>query len=64
LLATRRSRARLRMLQFRGRVTAAMVYDDVPIQDVFRRIDEDTVLGLMDCKGMERPFFFVLRRRR
>ena len=63
LLATGRSRARLRMLQFRGQVTAAMVYDDVPIQDVFRRIDEDTVLGLMDCKGMEQPFFFLLRRR-
>jgi hypothetical protein len=62
LLATRRSHARLRMLQFRGRVTAAMVYDDVPIVDVFRRLEDDAVLGLMDLKGMERPFFFVLRR--
>jgi hypothetical protein len=64
LLATRRSRARLRMVAFRGRVSAAMIYDDVPIQDVFRRVDQDTVLGLMDAKGMERPFFFVLRRER
>jgi hypothetical protein len=63
LLATRRSHARLRMLQFRGRVGAAMVYDDVPIIDVFRRVDDDTVLGLMDLKGMEAPFFFLLRRR-
>jgi len=62
LLATRRSRARLRMMQFRGGVTAAMVYDEVPIQDVFRRLGEDAVLGLMDMKGMEQPFFFVLRR--
>jgi hypothetical protein len=62
VLATGKSRARLRMLQFRGRVTAAMVYDEVPIQDVFRRMDDDTVLGLMDLKGMEQPFFFVLRR--
>ena len=64
LLATRRSHARLRMLQFRGRLSATMVYDDVPIQDVFRRVDADTVLGLMDCKGMAQPFFFLLRRRR
>jgi hypothetical protein len=64
LLATRRSQARLRTIEFRGRPGAAMVYDDLPIQDVFRRIDEDTVLGLMDWKGMERPYFFILRRRR
>ena len=64
LLATRRSGARLRMMRFRGRTTAAMLYDDIPVQDVFRRMDAQTVLGLMDAKGMERPFFFVLRRKR
>jgi hypothetical protein len=62
LLATRQSHARLRLLQFRGRVTAAMIYDDVPVQDIFRQADADTVLGLMDAKGMEQPYFFVLRR--
>jgi hypothetical protein len=62
LLATRRARAKLRTVQFRGRVTAAMVYDEVPIRDVFRRLDRDSVLGLMEAQGMERPFFFVLRR--
>ena len=62
LLATRHSRARLRTMQFRGQLGATMVYDDVPIQDVFRRVDDGTVLGLMDRKGMDQPFFFVLRR--
>ena len=62
LLATRRSAARLRMMRFRGRTSAAMLYDDIPVQDVFRRMDGRTVLGLMDAKGMERPFFFILRR--
>jgi hypothetical protein len=62
LLATRRSRARLRMVHFRGRLSATMVYDEVPIQDVFRRLEHDAVLGLMDMKGMAQPFFFVLRR--
>jgi len=64
LLATRRSHARLRMMQFRERVTATMVYDDVAIHDVFRRLEDDAVLGLMDMKGMEQPFLFVLRRQR
>jgi hypothetical protein len=30
--------------------------------DVFRRLEDDAVLGLMDMKGMEQPFMFVLRR--
>jgi hypothetical protein len=62
LFATRRSRARLRMTSYRGRVTATMIYDSVPIIDVFRRVDTDTVLGLVDWKGMRQPFFFLLRR--
>lgn len=62
LLRTRRSRARLRMTEYRGCLSATMLYDQQPINDVFRRIDDDTVFGLMDLKGMERPFFFILRR--
>ncbi|MEJ7928548.1 DUF4334 domain-containing protein [Ramlibacter sp. AN1015] len=62
LLATTRSQARLRTLVFRGVPSAAMLYDSAPIIDVFRGVDADTVLGLMDMKGMDQPFFFVLRR--
>lgn len=62
LLATRRSQARLRLMEHRGKLSATMVYDRLPIHDVFRRIDADTVLGLMDLKAMEQPFFFLLRR--
>jgi hypothetical protein len=29
---------------------------------VFRRLDGQTLVGVMDCKGMEQPFFFLLRR--
>lgn len=64
LLRTRRPRARLRMVHFRGRTTAAMVYDDIPVLDVFRKLDGDTVLGLMDARGLGQPFFFRLRRER
>ena len=62
LLQTRRSRARLRVIEYRGKTTAAMLYDDLPINDVFRKLDDDNVLGIMDLKGMAQPFFFRLRR--
>lgn len=62
LLRTRRPRSRLRMVEHQGVVTAAMIYDDLPVCDVFRRVDGDTLVGLMDSRGMRRPFFFVLRR--
>lgn len=61
-LRTRRYRARLRGVEHRGVVTAAMVYDHLPIIDVFRRVDDDTVLGLMDFRDMPEPYFFVLAR--
>jgi hypothetical protein len=60
--ATRRPTARLRMTEFRGVSTAAMIYDRLPIIDMFRAIDGDTLLGVMDLRGMTQPFFFVLRR--
>jgi hypothetical protein len=62
LLATEHSRARLRITRHRGVDSATMLYDHAPINDIFRRVDGNTVLGLMDSKGMERPFFFLLRR--
>lgn len=61
LLHTSRPRARLRMLSHRGVVSATMVYDHLPINDVFRRVDSSTLVGLMDMRGMSPPFFFVLR---
>ncbi|MGF1569324.1 MAG: DUF4334 domain-containing protein [Nodosilinea sp.] len=62
LLSTQRSGARLRLTHYRGKTSATMIYDHLPIHDVFRRVDDLTVLGLMDLKGMEQPFFFVLQR--
>ncbi len=62
ILRTTKPRARLRMTEYRGQVSATMIYDFLPINDVFRRVDADTVLGLMDLRGMALPFFFILRR--
>ncbi len=62
LLRTRRSQARLRMMEYRGVVTATMIYDHLPIHDHFRRVNDQTVLGLMDQKGIGMPFPFLLQK--
>jgi len=62
LLKTNDSQARARMIEFRGKVSATMVYDGLPINDHFRMVDENTVFGMMDFKGLEYPFPFVLER--
>lgn len=62
LLTTNVSQARARMIEYRGKLSATMVYDFLPINDHFRMIDESTVLGMMDFKGLPDPFPFVLRR--
>jgi Domain of unknown function (DUF4334) len=62
LLKTEDSQARLRMMEYRGKVSATMIYDYLPINDSFRKVDENTVLGIMDFKNSLQPFFFVLKR--
>lgn len=62
LLKTEKSQARLRMMEYRGKVTATMIYDYLPINDSFKKVDENTVLGIMDYKNIPQPFFFILKR--
>ncbi|MBI4782335.1 MAG: DUF4334 domain-containing protein [Oscillatoriophycideae cyanobacterium NC_groundwater_1537_Pr4_S-0.65um_50_18] len=62
ILKTEVSQARVRMMEYRQKVSATMIYDRLPIHDIFRRVDDNTVLGLMDFKGVPQPFFFVLKR--
>lgn len=62
LARTAAPRARLRMTVYRGVVTATMCYDALPIHDVFRKVDESTLLGAMDMRGLENPFMFILER--
>jgi hypothetical protein len=61
-LTTSRSKARLRMTSYRGKSSATMIYDQLPVNDVFCKIDQDAVFGVMDLKRMKSPFFFILRR--
>lgn len=62
LFRTSRPAARLRTVEYRGVATGTMVYDALAINDHFRQVDPDTLLGAMDMRGFDAPFFFVLRR--
>lgn len=62
LMKTEKSKARLRMMEYRNQVSATMIYDYLPIHDTFRKVDENTVFGLMDFKSVKPPFFFALKR--
>ena len=56
-------KARLRMVDGRGTLTASMIYNNLPIIDHFRKVDEDTVLGMMEKPtGQPHNYFFVLQR--
>ncbi|ALG85719.1 DUF4334 domain-containing protein [Gordonia phthalatica] len=61
-LRTRKHRARARVVEYRGKVSAAMVYDDLPIIDHFRSLDDDCVFGAMDLRDSPAPYFFLLER--
>lgn len=62
VLRTSRPHARLRMIEYRGVLTGTMAYDALPINDHFRKVNEYTLLGAMDLRGLSSPFMFVLRR--
>ncbi len=51
----------LRRVEFRGQVSAAMIYDRRPIIDHFRRIDDQTVMGIMDQRGKIEIYFYLER---
>jgi len=57
--------ASLWLEEFRGEVTATMVYDGAPVHDHFKKIDDDAVMGIMNGKGVlddGRFYYFYLER--
>lgn len=62
LARTAHPRARLRMMEYRGVVSATMIYDALPVNDAFRRVDTNTLLGAMDMRVPGSPFMFSLHR--
>lgn len=60
LFLTKKPKSRLMMTEYRGVVTATMCYHDLAIHDMFRRVDERTLLGISHLPGFDPPLFFVL----
>lgn len=61
--------ASLWLEEFRGVVTATMVYDGQPVHDHFKKIDDNAVMGIMNGKqaldftsGVGRHLYFYLER--
>lgn len=54
--------ASLRQVTYRDVTSATMIYDNNPTFDYFRKVDADTVMGVMDHKGDAQPLFFYLQR--
>ncbi len=52
-------------VEFRGEVTASMVYDGQAVIDHFKRVDENTLMGIMNGKSSlvrDKHFYFYLQR--
>jgi hypothetical protein len=54
--------AALEVRTFEHIASAAMVYNEQPIVDHFRRVDENTLAGMMCVRDDERRFFFKLTK--
>ncbi|OSC26427.1 hypothetical protein B8W69_16690 [Mycobacterium vulneris] len=57
--------ASLWLEDFRGEVTATMVYDGQPVHDHFKKIDDAAVMGIMNGKGVRdngKYYYFYLER--
>ena len=62
ILQTKKPTARIRMITYRGKTTATMAYDNKAIFDHFVKINDNTLLGVMDLKNSPAPYIFVLER--
>ncbi|MEU4236110.1 DUF4334 domain-containing protein [Actinoplanes sp. NPDC026619] len=50
-------------IEFRGEVTATMVYDGQPVFDHFKRVDDDTLMGIMNVKQNGGLFYYFILER-
>jgi hypothetical protein len=62
-IRTKQPKARIRTIEFRNKITSAMLYDQKPVIDVFARINDNIMLGVTDLKWEHNlGYFFVLER--
>lgn len=60
IFKTTLSKAVMRMAENRGKISATMIYDDIPAIDQFRKVDENMIFGMSEMKGLNQPQFFIL----
>lgn len=49
---------KLRQIEWRGVLSTAMVYDDFPIIDYFRYVNDNLLAGAMDAKTSEAGVYY------
>lgn len=49
----------LRPIRFRGKLSSSMVYSWLPIIDHFRKVDDQTVMGIMESRGKVAVYFYL-----
>jgi len=59
---TKLGSAILREVYFGNKNSATIIYNNKPIMDYFRKIDDDTIIGWGEIKGETPDFFFWLKR--
>ncbi|TDM12752.1 GXWXG domain-containing protein [Macrococcus lamae] len=66
IFKTHSPKARLRLMDYNGTATAAMIYDQKPLIDYLKKIDDDTVLGMVDETVISKHLthYFILIRDR
>ena len=63
-VVTTKKGAYLKICEYRGLASAAMVYEGLPVTDYFRKLDDGSLLGIMDLANDKsgKKFFFILSR--
>lgn len=61
-IQTQKSTAKLEMIEYRGKRSASVVYNDIKMVDYYRKIDSRTILGVIESKAYKDPFFYVLQK--
>ena len=52
----------LRKIEFRNKISTSMVYNYLPMIDNFRKLDDNTVMGIMEEKGKVSVYFYLKRK--
>ncbi len=49
----------LRRMEFRDKLSTSMIYNYLPIIDNFRKVDSNTLMGIMEVKGKAAIYFYL-----